>query len=145
MPNMRTRNGSTGGNEMSAPIPEDLKILHALAVTGDVEIRHYEDGGWEVAYMPDGNNEWKLARLIERIAELEHDLAVEKDSLNKCIATLHTCDADYKALKAKVARLVAPVSDEEKKSHMHHDDWGVLCWYPSELNALIAARAQEKP
>ena len=54
-------------------------------------------------------------------------------------------DADeVTALKAQVERLKAPVSDEEARENGHHNDWGVACWYRTEIDTLLAARAAEK-
>ena len=47
------------------------------------------------------------------------------------------------ALRAKVARLEAPISAAEVEEFFHKDDWGVPCVYEEGFGRVIAARGRE--
>ena len=47
------------------------------------------------------------------------------------------------ALRAKVAKLEAPISAAEFEEFFHKDDWGVPCVYKEGFERVIASRGRE--
>ena len=121
----------------SAPIPEDLKQMYEQCKLQAFNITQYSGG--------------TIAYVIERIAKVEADrdalqqlLNLNQQGVNAVMATIENTrktQAELATARETIARLSAPVSDEEW-------DWNSLAHNADEwkgwFNTLIAARAKAK-
>ena len=69
----------------------------------------------------------------QRYAQFTHEL----------IERVSKAEQDNVALRAKVAKLEAPISAAEVEEFFHKDDWGVPCVYEEGFGRVIAARGRE--
>lgn len=78
---------------------------------------------------------------VIRWVQAKRDNAPLRPHVEKRTKEKEDLRAENKVLREKLERLSAPVSDEEARENGHHDDWGVPCWYRTEIDTLLAARA----